>query len=177
MDTMLDEGQPEPGAEALSAEAYVSLDRRVIRLWRVSDLIGFTVLGLPLLVGLLLGGHFLLGNLWAGLGLWLGGVALAVFWMIWYPPRAYRAWGYRIGERVLETKSGVWFRVTKLLPLSRLQHVDLGRGPLERAHGLASLTLHTAGTHEASLVIPGLDAEEAVRLRDRLVAVGGDDAV
>jgi membrane protein YdbS with pleckstrin-like domain len=48
---------------------------------------------------------------------------------------------------------------------------------LERAHGLASLTMHTAGTHDAALVIPGLDADEAVRLRDRLVAVGGDDAV
>ena len=49
--------------------------------------------------------------------------------------------------------------------------------PLERAHGLASLILHTAGTHEATLVIPGLDADEAARLRDRLVAAGGDDAV
>jgi membrane protein YdbS with pleckstrin-like domain len=69
------------------------------------------------------------------------------------------------------------FHVAHLLPLSRLQHVDLHRGPLERAFGLASLILHTAGTHEARITIPGLDADEAVRLRDRLVEVGGDDAV
>jgi membrane protein YdbS with pleckstrin-like domain len=105
---------------------------------------------------------------------------LAAFcgWVIyWHPPRAYQTWGYRIDAKVLETRSGIWFRVIKLLPLARLQHVDLRRGPLERAHGLASLILHTAGTHQATLVIPGLDADEAARLRDRLVAAGGDDAV
>jgi membrane protein YdbS with pleckstrin-like domain len=44
-------------------------------------------------------------------------------------------------------------------------------------YGLASLVLHTAGTHSASIRIPGLDAEYAVRLRDHLVEIGGDDAV
>jgi membrane protein YdbS with pleckstrin-like domain len=44
-------------------------------------------------------------------------------------------------------------------------------------YGLASLVLHTAGTHSANILIPGLDAGEAVRLRDRLVEIGGDDAV
>jgi uncharacterized protein len=61
--------------------------------------------------------------------------------------------------------------------VTRLQHVDLRRGPVERQFGLATLVLHTAGTHAASITIPGLDADEAVRLRDRLAEIGGNDAV
>lgn len=119
---------------------------------------------------------------------WLGRLALAlvpwsvlllagILWSLWYPSRAHRAWGYRIQDQVLEIRSGVWFRVTRFLPLSRLQHVDLHRGPLERAHGLASLTLHTAGTREASVGLPGLAEAEAERLRDLFMVAHGDDAV
>jgi membrane protein YdbS with pleckstrin-like domain len=99
-----------------------------------------------------------------------------VWLSVWYPAREWRATGWRLDDKVLVTRRGVWFRVISLLPLNRLQHVDLHRGPLERMYGLASLVLHTAGTHAASLTIPGLDAAEAAHLRDRLVELGGADA-
>jgi len=166
----LPEDRPQPSA-------FTLLDSRVIQLWRITGLISVGIL-LLLVLGPSLGvAHTLLSRVGAGLVLWLALAALGAGWAWWFPKRRHQAWGYRIDARVLETRSGVWFRVIKLLPLSRLQHVDLHRGPLERAHGLASLILHTAGTHEATHVIPGLDADEAVRLRDRLVAAGGDDAV
>jgi len=78
---------------------------------------------------------------------------------------------------VLETRSGRVFQRARLLPLSRLQHVDIESGPLERMFGLAALVLHTAGTHSANIRIPGLEAVEAARLRDHLIEIGGDDAV
>jgi membrane protein YdbS with pleckstrin-like domain len=106
-------------------------------------------------------------------------IVVAAFGILWIPPRAYRASGYRIDEKVLEVRKGIWFQVLTLLPLSRLQHVDLNRGPLERMFGLASLHLHTAGTEHSSVTIEGLTEADAVVLRDRLVEVGagGDDAV
>jgi membrane protein YdbS with pleckstrin-like domain len=171
---------PGPGGTGMAfipSPEFQALDARVIGLWRLTSSIGFGVLlAIALIAGLFIG-LGLLENPALTLGIWTALAALCG-WVVWgYPPRAYRAWSYRIDEQVLETRSGVWFRVVKLLPLSRLQHVDLHRGPLERSRGLASLTLHTAGTHEATIVIPGLDADEAVRLRDRLVVAGGDDAV
>jgi hypothetical protein len=156
---------------------FTSLDRRVIQLWRIGGLLGFGIASLPALVGLLVAAQLLLNRAVLAFLPWIGLLGLAGLWILWYPRRAYQAWGYRIEERVLVIRSGVWFRVVRLLPLSRLQHVDLHRGPLERAHGLASLTLHTAGTREASLGIPGLADADAEQLRDRLVAAGGDDAV
>jgi membrane protein YdbS with pleckstrin-like domain len=157
--------------------AFLPLDPRVISLWRISQAISSVIIlaGLGVLVLVLslnVPGAFKFAA--PGWGLI---AVLRLFLFIWYPARAYEAWGYRIDGKVLETRSGVWFRIRQLLPLSRVQHVDLHRGPIERSFGLASLALHTAGTVQSAIVIPGLDAAEATRLRDQLVAIGGDDAV
>lgn len=167
-----------PVFDLVSSETeFRSLDPRVISLWRVAGSITCAAVLLISLIGAII--FWLENPFYAPL------IFLAWFWLLalcgwlvyWRPPRLYRAWGYRIDDRVLETRSGIMFQVRRLLPLTRLQHVDLQRGPIERAFGLASLILHTAGTHQASITIPGLDAEEAARLRDHLVTIGGDDAV
>lgn len=160
-----------------STDGFQALDSRVISLWRVSGLIGFGVLLLSLLVAVLAVG-FAEPKFFVWLFIpWLALAAISCWFSFWYPPRFYRTWGYRIDAKVLETRSGRLFQRARLLPLSRLQHVDIERGPLERMYGLASLVLHTAGTHSANIRIPGLEAGEATRLRDRLIEIGGDDAV
>src|SRR5262245_10489742 len=156
---------------------FQPLDSRVINLWRISSLIGFGVLLLSVLIPVAaVGVAEPRALVWLASG-WLVMAAAAVWFCLWYPPRLYRTWGYRIDMKVLETRSGLVFQRARLLPLSRLQHVDIERGPLERMFGLAALILHTAGTHSANIRIPGLEAAEATRLRDHLIEIGGDDAV
>ncbi|MGE0883338.1 MAG: PH domain-containing protein [Blastocatellales bacterium] len=158
-------------------EEFRPLDSRVIRLWRLNDLIGFGVMLSVVLISLIpVAAKYPRIGLWLAAG-WIGLAAVCLWFSFWRPPRLFRSWGWRIDSKVLEIRSGLLFQRTRLLPLSRLQHVDLERGPLERRFGLASLILHTAGTHSASISIPGLDAEDAIRLRDHLVEIGGDDAV
>ena len=143
----------------------------------MSDAIGWGVmLFIGLIVGLIVALNGPRALPWLAAG-WLLLALLGAWTILFYHPRNHRAWGYRLDDRVLLIKRGVWFGSVKLLPLPRLQHVDIKRGPLQRKFGLATLTLHTAGTHAASIELPGLDADEAVRLRDRLVAAGGDDGV
>lgn len=173
--TMSSEPLIAPPAQ-IAEPVFEPLDVRVVRLWRVRHAIVTAVLlGIATVAVISVG----LGTerwLWPIVG-WQALLLLRLILFFWYPPRAYRAWGYRIDGKVLETRHGIWFRVYQLLPLSRLQHVDLHSGPIERSFGLASLLLHTAGTQHASIVIPGLDAGEATRLRNELVAIGGDDGV
>ena len=158
------------------AAEFRSLDPRVIKLWRVNHAIATAILVGLATVAVVSIGLATRQWLWPVVG-WHSLLLLRIVLLCWHPRRAYRAWGYRIDGKVLETKRGIWFRVHQLLPLSRLQHVDLHSGPIERSFGLASLLLHTAGTQQASIVVPGLDAREAARLRDELVAIGGDDGV
>jgi membrane protein YdbS with pleckstrin-like domain len=163
-----------PGYESVN---YAPLDPRALRLWQLTDLIAYLVLA----VFPAAGGIGIMFN-WRWLTplavtIWVAYATLAAWTILYYHPRNYRAWGYHVDHRVLLIRQGVWFRSIKLLPLPRLQHVDVKRGPLQRRFGLATLVLHTAGTHAASIEVPGLDAAEAVGLRDHLVAAGGDDGV
>ena len=163
-------------APIISEPVFRSLDPRVIKLWRVRHaIVSVVLLGMATIAVISVGlatRHWL----WPAIG-WQLLLVLRIVLLFWYPARSYKSWGYRIDGKVLETKQGIWFRIHQLLPLSRLQHVDLHSGPIERSFGLASLLLHTAGTQHASIVVPGLDAREAARLRDELVAIGGDDGV
>ena len=85
--------------------------------------------------------------------------------------RRFAAWAYAEREDDLLLRRGVVFRRTSVVPYGRMQYVDVTAGPLDRRLGLASVVLHTAAAvTDAS--IPGLDAAEADRLRDRLAALG-----
>lgn len=156
---------------------YRPLDPRSLRLWQVTDGIAW---GVVLVIAVSGGATMAFYNSralpWV-IAVWLCIPAVAAWNIFYFHSRNYHAWGYHLDGRVLLIRSGVWFRTIKLLPLSRLQHVDVKRGPLQRRFGLATLVLHTAGTQAASIEVPGLDADEAMCLRDHLVAAGGDDGV
>ncbi len=97
------------------------------------------------------------GAVWAGLG-WL------------YANRAYQAFNATLieGDGVIVYK-GVWWRTEIMVPISRLQHIDLDQGPLDRRWSMARLTLHTAGTHDRGTRIYGLPVEQAHALRNVLL--------
>jgi uncharacterized protein len=88
-----------------------------------------------------------------------------------YAGRRTRAWGYAERAEDLYIRHGVLVRNLVAVPYGRMQFVDVTAGPLERALGLAEVELHTA-TPGTRARIPGLDPEEAARLRDRLTALG-----
>ena len=64
-------------------------------------------------------------------------------------------------------RGNLWRRETRV-PASRVQHLDLKHGPLERRWHLATLVIHTAGSRMSAVSVSGLDEGDAERLRDRL---------
>ena len=70
--------------------------------------------------------------------------------------------GYLVRTHDLSFRSGLLTRSVATVPFARVQHVSIGRGPLDRRFGLATLQLRTAGGH---LAIPGLHHEVADRLK------------
>jgi membrane protein YdbS with pleckstrin-like domain len=85
--------------------------------------------------------------------------------------RRYRSWGYAERGDDLLVRRGVMFARLSVVPYGRMQFIDVTAGPLERAFGLATVRLHTAAA-ATDARIPGLDREEAGRLRDRLAELG-----
>lgn len=119
----------------------------------------------------------------ATVSVWLGpAVAVVVFALgVAHAIARYRIWRYEVRDDALYLDRGVLTRVRTVVPHVRIQHVDASRGPLERALGLSSVVVYTAGSRGADVTVPGLTADEAEDLQTRLkhlaIAAGGEDAV
>ena len=61
----------------------------------------------------------------------------------------------------------LWWKETRV-PISRVQHVDLKHGPLERRAALATLVVHTAAVHLSGITVRGIPEADADVLRDTL---------
>jgi membrane protein YdbS with pleckstrin-like domain len=113
------------------------------------------------------------------LPLFLGGlvlVALALSFAFQWPAVHHRHLSYRVDEAGVRIRRGVFWRQVISIPTSRVQHTDVSQGPFQRQFGLATLTVHTAGTVGASISLEGLEHGVARRLRDHLLpdhALGG----
>jgi hypothetical protein len=95
---------------------------------------------------------------------------LAAFIAIRVPLSRYNARGYQISRDRLRVVRGVMFRSDTIVPFGRVQHIDVDQGPVERALGIATLTLHTAGNHNSSVHLPGLGHGLAVEMREAIRA-------
>ena len=95
---------------------------------------------------------------------------VAALIVIRMPLRRYHARGYSLSGDRLRVVRGILFRSDTVVPFGRVQHIDLHQGPLERAYGLATLTVHTAGSHNASVSLPGLAHGDATAMRESIRA-------
>lgn len=151
------------------------LERRVVVYWLIGDSITALVMtGLAWFVA-----RPLLAEHWDGwtptfeqvlLGLCVGLLAIAVL----SPPLAWARWRYGFLGDLLLLRYGILFVEERAVPVRRMQHVDLVRGPLERLFGLATLVVFTAGNEGSAFRVPGLTAAAAQELRDRIVEARGD---
>jgi membrane protein YdbS with pleckstrin-like domain len=100
----------------------------------------------------------------------VSGIALllALFIIIRVPNRRYHTRGYQVSSDRLRVVRGYLWRSDTIVPFGRVQHIDVDQGPIERALGIATMTLHTAGSHNASIRLPGLGHELAIAMREEI---------
>ncbi len=104
-------------------------------------------------------------------GAFLVPVLLLAAWAIVRAPlRRYHARGYELGDDRLRVVRGLLFHSDTVVPFGRVQHIDVHQGPIERGYGLATLVLHTAGNHNASVSLPGLARDDAMAMREAIRA-------
>jgi len=77
--------------------------------------------------------------------------------------------GYFKGEFDLLYKEGLWWKKQTALSFSRIQHIDISHGPLERRYKMATIKFFTAGGVASDLKIPGLPKELAESLRTEIL--------
>jgi uncharacterized protein len=95
------------------------------------------------------------------------GVAL-VSWAFIRPEIEFRQWRFEIREDEVDLLHGIFTRTRQVVPMSRIQHVDTRRGPLQRRYGLSSVEFYTAA---GAMQIPQLSVERAEQVRDQIAAL------
>ena len=154
------------------AEARLELDieagewQRVSPKYVVVDIVGWVIFG-----GLVTAASAI--PFWFGweFGWILPAVLGPVFLLvIAFTPRRVKAIGYGLRDDDLVFRRGILFQRFVAVPYGRMQLVDISRGPVARALGLAELKFVTAAA-TSGVLIPGLPLERAEELRDHLVAV------
>lgn len=91
------------------------------------------------------------------------GVPVAVVLPLWW----YHVHRWEITADAVYTRTGLLWQEWRVAPMSRIQTVDTERGPLERAFGLATVTVTTASA-KGPVTIPGLDHRLAADVAERL---------
>lgn len=163
-------GAENPGVEQADvfhdlAERFVVLEQRV----------GYVFTGI---FGVILISFSSPAFLWAGQSPWIG-LTVPLAWLALLGPTAYLAhvWPkmefrhtqWRVNDAGMEIRRGVFWRHRVSIPTARVQHVDVSQGPVQRLFRLGKLTIHTAGTKNASVELDGLEYDQALLVRDQLI--------
>lgn len=78
--------------------------------------------------------------------------------------------GYLLREQDISYRSGLFFYKLTTIPFNRIQHVEVSQGMIEKAVGLASVKLFTAGGSVSDLSIPGLLPDKAHQIESFLLS-------
>ena len=100
-----------------------------------------------------------------GLPLAVGGGAAILLVMLAYEVAYYRRFEYVLTEDTLDISSGVVSRREREIPYRRIQNVDVSRGVIQRAIGVAAVDLETAGGSSTEGSIRYVTPDEATRLQ------------
>jgi membrane protein YdbS with pleckstrin-like domain len=109
-------------------------------------------------------------------GMWGFLLFLLVVCFIW-AKLYYESFKFELGEKGLKIEHGVFWKKYVTIPYTRVQNVDIYRGPLARVLGLSDIHVQTAGISGAMITegrIPGLAPKDAEEMREKLVdKIGG----
>jgi len=103
-------------------------------------------------------------------GVVLAAVAVLVLLGWWvFSGLVFRAYGWKLTDGTVELRHGVVVQRHQVLPRARVQNVTKEAGPVSRAFGLASITVHSAGANTPNITVPDLTVEVGDRLRTSLL--------
>ncbi|MCO7225677.1 PH domain-containing protein [Pleionea sp. CnH1-48] len=139
--------------------------------FRILASITFGILVLGLIVAAII--LLLVNQIWPDLWIVLAALAAMALWgylqIVYLPSRRYETTRWRFDEQGMHIVRGIFWRKQHAVPRSRVQHIDVAQGPLQRQYGISTLVIHTAGTLDASVSLVGLSFETAVEIRDDLL--------
>jgi uncharacterized protein len=154
------------GLPQLAAENFVAVHPNFLRV----SLIGRAVFAVIVIVGGVVTTTLVPSNQWIPLLVMAVLLVLAAL-SAGLAVLEVRNTAYQVRQHDLSYRTGVVTRTVKTVPFVRVQHARVTQGPVQRAFGLATLAVNSAGP---DLDIAGLGADDAERLRALVVERAGE---
>ena len=103
------------------------------------------------------------------------GMPILVLVSLLYNVINVRMRGFAVRNHDIVFKKGVIWQQVTILPLARVQHMEIHQGPIERKLSLASIKLFSAGGVSADLKISGLTHDDCKNMRQFVQRYRQDD--
>lgn len=156
------------------SELQTRISARALTVWRISGGIK-TVVGWAIAVVVMTLIKIFNGPVWVSYIIGVLGVLFTYLNIYLFPKIRWQRWRYEVREEEIELQHGIIFTARTLIPMVRIQHVDMIQGPLLRKYKLASVVVATAASNHE---IPALEEKEAEELRffiSKLARIAEDD--
>lgn len=92
-------------------------------------------------------------------------IAVALLGVLVVPQLRWRCWRWEVRDEEIELRHGALTEIRTIVPMARVQHVDVRRSFVAQRLGTADLVVHTAA---GQTTIPMLPEAAAVEVRDRI---------
>lgn len=144
---------------------YKQISPKAIKVRNIDELIT-SIIGIVVLAILLF--CTVQFNWWSWLQyVWIGLIALTVIGIPWTyivsSPIFYKTFRYGITDDFLYIKSGVWKISEVIVPMAKIQSIELSQGVIMRKYGVSTVEISTMKGNHA---IPYVEEEVAKKLRN-----------
>lgn len=154
-------------ADVAADEQIQTLDPAIRTIWRIKMAGMAALLFLPALFYDLT--RLFSANSWLPFGVLSGTVLIfSILYTVFWPRLRYGAWGFSLRPEEIYMEHGVIRHIRTIVPLRRVQHIDVSQDLIEREFALGRLVVHTAGSRSSDVVIPGLPLADAEKIRDEI---------
>jgi len=146
---------------------YEKLDEKAVLSWRIRRSISFLFIFITVGGVLLILNNADLENKYKNYIFIAAGLLLLykLIGIILYPIIEYQQWRYAITEDKVEIRHGIFFITTTVIPIIRVQHITISRGPIYRKLGLSAVKIFLAS---GSFEIVGLSENNANVISENL---------
>ncbi|VYT64637.1 PH domain-containing protein [Clostridium tertium] len=147
---------------------YEKLNEKAIKSWVISRIFGTVILTIILIVIRIF--LFKIIDNYAEINLIITTIMIIIILISLLtsfinPIFEYKQWKYKITEDKIEFTEGIYFVRRVIIPIVRIQHIQLNQGPINKFLKLYDITIFTAGGQHK---IPNIQAERAEEISEYL---------
>lgn len=123
---------------------YYSLDKKAITIMRINAIIGLLIFGAAYFIFKLLEIE-MPKEVSIAVNLIIGIIfVLLIFNVVLFPNIRYQRYKYYVNDEMIDVKKGLIVITRSIVPIERVQKIELTMGPIDRCYGLSTVVIYTA---------------------------------